>query len=136
MSGPVIRGGRVLSAPRPARLVDEVYPNLFLGGSWRPYELRGVYDDLLDCRWFPDDASTPAGLPVMVGDVAAAVRAGRRTLVRCVLGLNRSALVVGLAVRELTGRDGPEVVAHLRAVRSPHVLCNPHFAALVEAGCG
>lgn len=51
-------------------------------------------------------------------------------LVRCQHGLNRSALVVGLALRQL-GHDASEVVALVRAVR-PNAFTNPYFLDLLR----
>lgn len=53
------------------------------------------------------------------------------TLVRCQAGLNRSNLIAATALW-LDDYDTPEaIVAHLRDVRSPAVLCNPTFEAFV-----
>ena len=53
----------------------------------------------------------------------------RPVLVRCHHGLNRSALIVGLALHQ-AGQPATDVVAHLRHVR-PGALNNPYFADLV-----
>jgi protein-tyrosine phosphatase len=47
--------------------------------------------------------------------------------VRCALGLNRSALVVALALVDLTGDDPATVIQTLRRERSQNVLFNEAF---------
>lgn len=60
--------------------------------------------------------------------VASWLQAGDSVLVTCWSGRNRSALVAGLALREL-GVPGPEVVRMLRRARGQDVLNNQWFAA-------
>lgn len=153
---PVIdRDGRVLWAPMPDRMADELYPGLWVGGCG--LGAGGLRDPLayhvaltvcsrseetLDTnailhRRYPlrDDAGVPPAedLAALVAWVVEHVRAERQVLVRCYAGLNRSALIGVLALAELTGLDGPTALHAARRIRSPHLLCNPAFAALVEA---
>ena len=51
---------------------------------------------------------------------------GRRVLVRCLSGLNRSALVISL-VLIWAGYEAQQAIEHLRAIRSRYVLCNKEF---------
>lgn len=60
------------------------------------------------------------------GAVAAELRAGSRVLVTCRLGLNRSALVVVLAMEQM-GLPTAFSIAYLRQQRSPDVLSNTAF---------
>jgi Dual specificity phosphatase, catalytic domain len=60
--------------------------------------------------------------------VAGAVRDGRRVLVRCSGGLNRSGLVVAAALTHL-GHDPEEALRLVRAARGPWALTNPGFVA-------
>lgn len=60
-----------------------------------------------------------------------AVRSGAKTLVRCHLGLNRSALIALLAAVELTGTEPSELIARLRHRRSVNVLMNETFERYV-----
>ncbi len=53
---------------------------------------------------------------------------GSRILIRCQTGVNRSGLVVALLMTEL-GWQREDILAHLRALRSPAVLQNQHFRA-------
>ena len=55
-------------------------------------------------------------------------RLGRRVLVRCLSGLNRSGLVVGMVLL-LEGYTSAQAIALLRERRHRHVLCNPDFEA-------
>lgn len=55
------------------------------------------------------------------------VKAGRKVLVTCMAGQNRSGLIVSLAVRELTGLSGKKVVEHVSGSR-PFALNNKTFA--------
>ena len=61
-------------------------------------------------------------------DVADRVRAGKRVLVTCWAGRNRSGVISGLAMRHL-GVPGPEAAARIRRAREG--LTNPHFYAMV-----
>jgi hypothetical protein len=63
--------------------------------------------------------------------VATAVREGRRVLVRCSGGLNRSGVVVGEALVQL-GLSPAEAIATVRAARGPWALTNPAFAAYLS----
>lgn len=58
--------------------------------------------------------------------VALGVADGKKTLVSCRMGKNRSGLVTALAARELLGITGAEA-AHLVRRRRPIALSNPSF---------
>lgn len=60
-------------------------------------------------------------------EVALLVRLGKRALVTCQAGLNRSGLVMALALHMLTGSGGSGAVDHIRKQRGPNALCNPQF---------
>ena len=76
-----------------------------------------------------DGAELPpsAILGRLVDDVVAGVRAGRRVLVACAGGRNRSGLVVGLAVRELLGCSGAQALNWVQS-RRENSLNNATFA--------
>ena len=63
--------------------------------------------------------------------VAAAVGEGRRVLVRCSGGLNRSGVVIGEALVQL-GHPRAEAVRLVRAARGPWALTNPGFVAYLS----
>lgn len=144
---------RMLAHAWPDRPYDEVYPGLWIGGArWGnppagefdvvvsltprheadvriPRPARHLRWPLLDEEGHPFD---PGQLAELVAKIVGWVRDGQRVLVRCYAGLNRSGLVVGCALAELTGLDGATVVRALRAQRSLIVLINPTYRAVVE----
>lgn len=74
--------------------------------------------------------------------VAKALTAGSRVLVTCAMGLNRSALVASLGLGMVTRMTGPQIVALVRARRTPDAppgdgaLSNPHFVQIIEQFVG
>lgn len=64
--------------------------------------------------------------------VARRLRAGRRVLVTCAMGLNRSALVAALAMHEVYGMGADEIIMRLRRVRGAWALSNPNFEKLLR----
>ena len=67
--------------------------------------------------------------------VAGRVELGDRVLVRCQMGLNRSALVTVLAMLEL-GADADRAIRELRSTRSRSVLFNSHYEDYLRAWRG
>lgn len=74
------------------------------------------------------DAALGERLDVVARQVAGAVTDGRRVLVRCSGGLNRSGLVTATALTQL-GHTPEEAMALVRAARGPWALTNPGFVA-------
>lgn len=68
--------------------------------------------------------------------VAEALAAGRRVLVTCRAGLNRSALVASLALGMVTHMSAPQILALVRERRSATALHNPHFVDLITKYVG
>ena len=126
--------------------VTEVWPNLWIGGSTWPLSRDQLAIDLLvtvceewEC-WFTPEADEFVNFPMIegtlfgtdlaeldriVGVVVQAIRDDRTTMVRCRAGHERSAMVVTLALMELTNRSAEEVVADLRDRHVPDVLAVP-----------
>ena len=80
---------------------------------------RPRYDDWSFPKGKQDDGETlpePVLLDHLVGLVVDLVRQGRRVLVHCTFGKNRSGLVMALVVREVLGCDGPTALARVREV--------------------
>jgi protein-tyrosine phosphatase len=72
-------------------------------------------------------AATKAG-----SRVARRLRAGRRVLVTCQMGLNRSSLVAALALHEVHGMSADEIVSRVRRARGQWALSNPNFERLLR----
>ena len=68
----------------------------------------------------------------LTGLVADLVRQGRRVLVHCTFGKNRSGLLMTLIVRELLGCDGSTALARVREVRD-RAVNNEGFAEWLSA---
>ena len=56
---------------------------------------------------------------------------GKNVLSTCAAGWNRSGIISGLALVELTGVSGKKIIHHIRKNRSPFALSNPLFAKVV-----
>lgn len=78
------------------------------------------------------DGATAARVDEAAEQVADAVRDGRRVLVRCSGGLNRSGLVVASALVRL-GHQPAEAITLVRAARGPWALTNPGFVTYLQA---
>lgn len=64
--------------------------------------------------------------------VAKHIVAGRRVLVTCERGRNRSALVVALALHQLTTMSADQIITHIRRVRGRLALSNRWFVAKIR----
>jgi protein-tyrosine phosphatase len=64
-----------------------------------------------------------------VGD---ALLAGRRVLVTCAQGLNRSALVASLALGRITRMSAQDLILTMRLRRHPQALFNQHFQEILR----
>jgi protein-tyrosine phosphatase len=109
--------------------------------------------DLETLRWAPDDSFlppdvTPVGNYVehyylriadaeldpdahtALDDLAEAayehILEGKKVLIRCQAGLNRSSLVAALTLMQM-GSSAGAAIEQIRSVRSPYVLCNQSF---------
>ncbi|KDN17734.1 protein-tyrosine phosphatase family protein [Amycolatopsis rifamycinica] len=135
---------------------NEIRPGLWMGGHVRagaePVVVGREFDLVLSLYELDGHGPPPgvehhfAEMPdgpltqAQIGEVerfaglaAEAVRAGRRTLVRCHAGLNRSGLVVAWTLVEL-GLGVPEAIELIRRRRSPWALHNQLFVQYLESG--
>jgi protein-tyrosine phosphatase len=141
------RGGWASAAKRKPYDASAIAPRLWIGGA-PPFdrdlpqvdllvlcaaelqpERLAFHGTVLRCP-IPDDALDPAELKLVMQTsvaVGKTVVQGKRALVTCQMGLNRSALVVALALHQLTTMSGEQIVSHIRKHRSEKALCNPWF---------
>lgn len=96
------------------------------GMEGRPY----VFLLLDDVPWIPD----PTAIDDLGAAVAALVRAGKRVVVNCAAGLNRSGLVVGRALIAL-GYPPADAIRSVREARGPWALSNVGFTRYLLIDC-
>jgi hypothetical protein len=137
----------------------EIHPNLWQGS--KPSEGRGLARLRFDCLVLcakeaqPDSSAYP-GVEVIhapfedgylttealitaktaASRVSNRLKDGKKVLVTCKAGVNRSALVVGLALHMAYGYDGRSIVDLIRSRRKlawDKALSNPHFAGELQS---
>lgn len=95
--------------------------------AWAFPGVRVIYAPSDDSSHIPESTAHPAAQ-----EVARYLRAGKRVLVTCAAGLNRSGLISALALWYATGRSGRECVAQVQKRRA-YALCNTWFADYVSS---
>jgi hypothetical protein len=106
--------------------------------EYNPYDVVDIWPMTL---WCPIDDIEPPPAPHMQAAIRASkvaaddLEAGANILVTCAMGLNRSALVAGLALRRL-GWGPNKVVDTIRQDRGPLALGNMDFRLAVIRGIG
>jgi hypothetical protein len=78
------------------------------------------------------DGSETSRAVIGARHVARHLSGGKRVLVTCAMGRNRSALVAGLALGMVTKMSGPQIAELIRQRRHPDCLSNPHFVTLLR----
>lgn len=146
------RGGWVSAAKRKPYDATVIAPRLWIG-SQPPFdvdlpridtlvlcaqelqpEALAFHGPVLRCP-IPDaelDAAQVRTVAQAAVSVAKSIVLGQRVLVTCRMGLNRSALVVALALHQLTTMDADQVVEHIRRQRNAAALSNAHFVTIIE----
>ena len=118
-------------------LRDKGYDVLVLAA--RDHQMPEMYPGVTVILAPGDDDERPHRLPrflpvweAAAREVAVHVRANRKVLVTCMAGANRSGMVTGLALRELTGWSGKACVAHIRSRRNI-AFSNDTFRGYLES---
>lgn len=134
---------------------SEIAPGLFVGSKPAPGRYEGIDTIVLAAMEYQPPAHLFPGTEVIhvplddapgrrmradeIADaskaaerVARRLRAGRRVLVTCQMGLNRSALIAALAMHEVYGMSADEIVKRLRRERGSWSLSNPNFEKLLR----
>lgn len=133
---------------------DPVAPGLFIGSAPEPGYYRWLHVLVLCAREYqPPQRSFPGltvirvpfdddpGTELSKREIRKVVSGGRtvgrylasgqRVLVTCQMGWNRSALIAGIAMRDVWGADSVQIIERLRAARGEQALSNPQFEALL-----
>ncbi len=134
-ASPITQRLWVGSAPIPGADYGACFDMIYLVSA--EYQLPpGAFPDVSVRRMPFDDSMQPtredlATAWLAAESVARNIRRGRRVLVTCSLGRNRSALVAALALHLLTGQSGAFAMATVQARRvdrlGVHALANPAF---------
>jgi hypothetical protein len=132
---------------------DEVVPGLFQGNFPEGDDDWAVFDDVVSMSTAAPSPRLRADglwirLPIWDGEmeeadavrdaartVAERVTAGRRVLVHCWAGLNRSGVVSARALMFM-GLSATDAIAAVRAARGEDALFNDHFVAWLHAEAG
>lgn len=100
---------------------------------------RDAMSSVIRCPLADADPPRPGDLNLAracARKVAILVQRGKRVLVTCAQGRNRSGLICGLVIRYLLpGVDGGGIVDHIRALR-PYALTNLAYAKEVAGRAG
>lgn len=103
-------------------------------GGWDRSQLvldrRYTFMLLDDVPWIED----PEAIHGLGRQTAEMVAAGRRVVVNCAAGLNRSGLIVGRALIHL-GHTPRDAIRLIRAARGHHALCNRTFEEFLLLDC-
>lgn len=91
-----------------------------------------IHVPLDDAPWRDMRADEIAGALAAGKAVAQHLRAGKRVLVTCAMGLNRSSLVAAIAMHEVYGMSADEIVSRIRRARGEWALSNPNFERLLR----
>ena len=138
----------------PALTFDAVIPGLFQGdfptGSvdWSRFDdvvsltiedVPGVRLQVGGLRMhvpiWDDEMVDPTGVRTAARTVAERVTAGKRVLVHCSAGLNRSGVVAARALMFM-GMSVAEAIARVRSARGPDALSNRDFVAWLHEEAG
>jgi hypothetical protein len=134
--------------------IDEVAPGLWQGGQpvdgvmlkplfdaivlmadeWQPRYLGGI--DLIHAPI--DDAERPPTstelyhIKYAAARVMGLLRQGKRVLVTCMMGWNRSGVVTAMVLKMYFGLTTEEAIQLVRQTRGPNALSNEYFVRLVS----
>ncbi len=134
---------------------SEVAPGLFVGSKPRPGRYEGIDAIVLAAMEYQPPAELFPGTEIIYaplddapgramyeGEIVTAaktadrvsrlLRAGRRVLVTCQMGLNRSALIAAIAMHDVFGMGADEIIARLRQARGAWSMSNPNFEKLLR----
>ena len=112
-----------------ARGFDAVY-DVYGPGLHPPADARYVVHRIDDLPW----AIVPDTVDVLAEEIADLIRQGRRVVITCSTGLNRSALVAARTLIWL-GREPADAIDLVRHIRGPRALSNRAFVHYLLLDC-
>lgn len=126
IEGNLYQGGTTTGLVLPER-----FRHLFTMYPWETYTIRDGHDvQVHEHAMYDSEDGADRDQVVEIAERVVEAMADGPTLVVCQAGLNRSGLIAGAAL-VLQGWEPQEAVALLRSQRSPAVLCNKSFEALL-----
>jgi protein-tyrosine phosphatase len=96
------------------------------------YVIKAPGADTLHLLYVPDEAVM--NWTTAAAEVVGHLKAGRKVLVTCQAGLNRSGFVTAVALHKLTGWDGAKCVQHVQHTRQG-ALFNKSFVRWIQNHC-
>lgn len=103
-----------------------------------PADRKAVYCPMDDNFYRPVSLEEVGVLMALARQLAGEAKAGRKVLITCAQGVNRSGLLTGMTVMNLTGCTGNQAVDEVRRLRKPRnpefmVLGNPMFERVLRS---
>lgn len=104
--------------------------------QWSADEFPGliVYRVPLDDEVRPFSATELQRIEEIVEQVAMHAAVGRKTLISCVMGINRSGFITARVIQKLTGSSAGQAIAQVKRRRKPVALTNPAFVRTLLTG--
>lgn len=110
-------------------LEDEGFDQIISLYPWEKYKV-GQHTEVIEIRAYDSPTQDPTVFISAAKMAADLVEQGKKVLVHCQAGLNRSGVVTALTLCNL-GFDSADAVELMREKRSPLVLCNEAFESWV-----
>lgn len=107
-------------------LTDEGFDQIISLYPWEGRYTVGSHTEILEIRAYDSPTQDPAVFVGAAQMAAGLVEVGKKVLVHCQAGLNRSGVVTALTLINL-GLTAEDAIALMREKRSPLVLCNEAF---------
>jgi protein-tyrosine phosphatase len=107
---------------------------VFAADSFQPDLIRGFKRTAIRCG-IQDEAITPSEknrAMLCARMVARSLQEGKRVLVTCISGWNRSSLVAAIAILMVTHMSAEQVVSLIRMARGKDALCNHSFVEFLR----
>lgn len=110
-------------------LTEENFDQIISLYPWEQYVV-GEHTEVVELRAYDSPTQDPTTFIALAKLAADLVEQGKKVLVHCQAGLNRSGVVTALTLCNL-GFDSADAVELMREKRSPLVLCNEAFESWV-----